>query len=89
MIKPPAKLERLPESVIPTATSADAKSAAKLVVSTPNLLIIVKVGTIFNKIFTKLFKKVCTLVSIFRFSKTLVINTLICLMIKRPIKYIR
>ena len=75
--------------VIILGTPADAKSAAKLVVSTPNLLIMAKASTMFNKIFTKLFKKVCTLVSIFRFSRTLAINTLICLMIKRPTEYIR
>ncbi len=89
MIKPPAKLERLPESAIPTATPADAKSAAKPVVSTPNLLIMAKASTMFNRIFTRPFKKVCTLVSIFRFSRTLAINTPICLIIKRPTEYIR
>ena len=67
MINPPAKLDRFPDNAIPIATPAEAKIAAKLVVSTPNLLMMANAKIRFRSMLSRLFKKVCTLISSFLF----------------------
>ena len=55
MINPPAKLDRFPDNAIPIATPAEAKIAAKLVVSTPNLLMMANAKIRFRSMLSRLF----------------------------------
>ena len=66
------------------ATPAEASRAAKLVVSTPSLLMMAKASIRFKTIFSRLRRKVCTLISILRFTITEVTKRMMYLMIKRP-----
>ena len=58
MIRPPAKLERLPLNAIPTATPAEANRAAKEVVCTPNAPTTEMINKMVKLTLTKLLVKV-------------------------------
>ena len=75
IISPPAKLDRFPEAPYPQPP-ADA-STPKAGGFHPSLPMMAKARIIFSRIFIRLFRKVCTLVSIFRFSSILATNALI------------
>ena len=83
---PPAKLDKLPESAIPTATPTDARRAAKLVNSMPNLPITVKNNMTNKVMFTILLKKLWILASTLRFWSILANNLLAQLMRYLPMK---
>ena len=70
MMRPPARLFKLPLIAIPMATPADASKAANEVVSTPRRAAMAIINRIVRAILTKLSRKVFTLASTLRFSST-------------------
>ncbi len=84
MTSPPAKFCKLPDSAIPTATPAEAKRAAKEVVSTPKALTTMIIRRIVSEILTILFVKVLTLTSMSRLSSIFLTKRSSARMMKRP-----
>ena len=82
---PPAKLDRDPCKLIPTATPADASTVSTEVIGTPNMEMMEMTMITYNTMFTQLVKKDATVGSRFCLFMIFVNAETIFLMTMRPI----